>query len=200
MRKHKKNVVRQKIGISRAKREKHNKHKAALLWLTGLPCSGKSTLAKHLQKELFKKCVQVYVLDGDNVRHGLNQDLGFSSKDRHENIRRIMEVAKLFVDAGFLVMTSFISPYRADRQRARKLFRKKEFIEIHVDAGLDVCEKRDVKGMYKKARQGKIKSFTGVSAPYEAPRNPELVIKTDQLSIKASVNEVLKFLQRHKYI
>ncbi len=176
-----------------------NGHKSCVLWFTGLSGSGKSTLAVEVEKELHKNKILSYVLDGDNVRHGLNVDLGFSAKDRQENIRRIGEVAKLFVDAGLFVVTAFISPFREDRQKVRDLFEAGEFVEIHVNCSIDVCEKRDPKGLYEKARQGIIKDFTGISSPYETPMNPELVINTDKQSIEKSVEQVMKYLQTNGY-
>jgi len=181
--------------ITKVDREKRNGHKGVVVWLTGLSGSGKSTIATELQRKLFEMGCNVYILDGDNIRHGLNKDLGFSPEDREENIRRIGEVAKLFADAGFIAITSFISPYRKDRERARKLLEDGEFIEIYVKAPLEVCEKRDPKGLYKKARRGEIKEFTGISAPYEEPENPEIILETDKLSVEESVDTIIKYLE-----
>ena len=163
--------------IKRSHREALNKHKGMILWFTGLSGSGKSTLANALEEKLYSLNMKTYVLDGDNVRKGLCNDLGFSEKDRVENIRRIGEVSNLMMDAGLIVMSAFISPFRSDRRIVRKLVKKDHFIEIFVDAPLDVCESRDVKGLYKKARTGEIKDFTGVSSPYERPEKAELTIK-----------------------
>ncbi|MCH7863635.1 MAG: adenylyl-sulfate kinase [Proteobacteria bacterium] len=161
-------------------------HQGGVLWLTGLPASGKSTLAFELELKLFEKGMQIYVLDGDNLRHGLNADLGFSPEDRTENIRRIGETAALFAGAGMIVITAFISPYRADRARARKAA-EGYFHEIYLGASLDVCEKRDPKGLYAKARLGEIADFTGVTAPYEAPETPELLIDTGAMRVEESL-------------
>jgi len=162
--------------------------------MTGLSACGKSTVATELQKQLFERGCNVYILDGDNVRHGLNGDLGFSPKDREENIRRIGQVAKLFAESGTIAITSFISPYRKDRDINRALMPDGEFIEIFVKASLAVCEERDPKGLYKKARAGIIPEFTGISAPYEEPLKPELVIETDKLSVEESVQKVIDYL------
>ncbi|MBU2265723.1 MAG: adenylyl-sulfate kinase, partial [Candidatus Omnitrophica bacterium] len=167
------NITWHESGVSKSDREQRNKNKGAVIWFTGLPSSGKSTIAVELQAMLFERDCQVYVLDGDNIRHGLNSNLGFSPQDREENIRRIGEVAKLFSDAGFLVITAFISPYRKDRDQVRKILSKSDFIEVFIKAGLSICEQRDPKGFYQKARSGVIKEFTGISAPYEEPQSPE---------------------------
>jgi adenylylsulfate kinase len=180
--------------VDRNDREAKNGHGSAVLWFTGLSASGKSTIAQSLQAVLFEHGCQTYVLDGDNIRHGLNKDLGFSPEDREENIRRIGEVAALMMDAGMIVSTAFISPYRADRDKARSLCGDR-FIEIYVDCPVDVCETRDPKGLYQKAREGKIPEFTGISAPYEAPLNPELVINAAEKSVEACVGEVIAYLQ-----
>ena len=168
-----------------------------MIWLTGLSGSGKSTLSHEIERELFNLNHNVYVLDGDNVRHGLNSNLGFSPEDRVENIRRVAEVAKLLADAGVIAVTAFISPYRQDRRRAREIVLEGgcDFYEIFVDAPLEVCEQRDPKGLYRKARAGEIREFTGVSAPYEAPADPELTVRTDRESLPESVVRVLEFLR-----
>jgi len=189
------NVTWHDTGIVKQDREKRNNHQGVVIWLTGLSGCGKSTVASKLQEKLFARGVQVYILDGDNIRHGLNGDLGFSPEDREENIRRIGEVAHLFADAGMVAITSFISPYIKDRDRARSLNKEGEFIEIFVKAPLDVCEKRDPKGLYKKARKGEIKEFTGISAPYEEPENPEIVIETDKLDIQQSAEKIISYLK-----
>ncbi|MCL4785242.1 MAG: adenylyl-sulfate kinase [Verrucomicrobia bacterium] len=170
-------------------------HPGCVIWLTGLSSSGKSTIATELERELFNLGRSVYVLDGDNIRHGLGSDLGFSPKDRAENIRRVAEVAKLFADAGVICITAFISPYRADRDFARKIMPAGRFIEVHVNAPIEVCERRDPKGLYAKARAKEIKEFTGISAPYEPPLHPEIELRTDQLSVSESVARVLDHLQ-----
>ena len=170
-------------------------HRGGILWFTGLSGSGKTTLALELERQLTKHRYQAFVLDGDNIRHGLNKNLGFSPEDRAENIRRIGEVANLFVEGGSIVMTAFISPYREDRDMARALVPEGRFFEIHVDCALDICEERDPKGLYKKARAGEIKEFTGIDAPYEAPEKPEIVIDTGALSLEESVQRVIDTLK-----
>ncbi len=186
--------------ITRADRERAHGHRGATLWFTGLSGSGKSTLARALEEALFERDCQVYVLDGDNIRHGLNRDLGFSPADRTENIRRIGEVAKLFTDFGALVLTAFISPYREDRAAVRALMREGDFIEVYVEAALNVCEDRDPKGLYKKARRGEIPEFTGISAPYEAPEAPELVVRTDRHTVDECVSQLIGFLEQRGYL
>lgn len=181
--------------ITKKDRQRKNQHKSVVLWFTGLSGSGKSTLANAVDNELFKQYYQSYCLDGDNIRHGLNRDLTFRNEDRKENIRRIGEVAKLFVDSGQIVSTAFISPFREDRQLVRNMFEKDEFIEIYVKCPINICEKRDPKGLYKKARLGEISDFTGISSPYERPNNPEIVIQTDRLSIDESVSIILSYLK-----
>lgn len=181
--------------ITREDRERLIGQKGVTLWFTGLSASGKSTLANEVQKRLFEAGFLTYVLDGDNIRHGLNRNLGFSPEDRNENIRRIGEVAKLFREAGVITMVAFISPYRADRKRARDLARKGEFIEIFCRCSLEVCEGRDERGLYRKARVGEIPEFTGISAPYEEPENPEIVLHTDRESVEESVQKVISFLE-----
>jgi len=188
------NVVWHDTEITKADREKRNGHKGVVIWMTGLSACGKSTVATELQKQLFERGCNVYILDGDNIRHGLNGDLGFSPADREENIRRIGQVAKLFAESGTIAITSFISPYRKDRDINRALMPDGEFIEIFVKASLAVCEERDPKGLYKKARAGLIPEFTGISAPYEEPLKPELVIETDKLSVEESVQKVIDYL------
>ncbi len=189
------NIVWHQGAVTRADREQMNGHKGCTVWLTGLSGSGKSTIAVDLEKRLCERGVRTYILDGDNMRHGLNKNLGFSPADRTENIRRIGEVAKLFTDAGVVALTAFISPYRADRDQVRALM-PDDFIEVHVECPVDVCEQRDVKGLYKKARAGEIKEFTGVSAPYEAPLTPELTIDTSEQSVDASARQILAYLEQ----
>jgi len=188
------NVVWHDTEITKADREKRNGHKGVVIWMTGLSACGKSTVATELQKILFDRGCNVFILDGDNIRHGLNGDLGFSPADREENIRRIGQVAKLFAESGSIAITSFISPYRKDRDINRALMPEGEFIEIFVKASLAVCEERDPKGLYKKARAGLIPEFTGISAPYEEPLKPELVIETDKLSVEESAQKVIDYL------
>lgn len=186
--------------IGKEERDKFLGQKGVVIWFTGLSGSGKSTLAHAVEKRLFENGNLCYVLDGDNIRHGLNKNLGFSPEDRTENIRRIGEVAKLFADAGVIAMTAFISPYRQDRQTARELLKYGEFIEVYVKVPLDIAEERDPKGLYKKARAGEIKEFTGISAPYEEPENPEIVIDTSQLSLDESADVVIDYLEKNKII
>jgi len=181
--------------VTKEDREHLTGHKGVTLWFTGISCSGKSTLADELQRRLFERGYLTYVLDGDNIRHGLNRDLGFSPEDRTENIRRIGEVARLFSDAGVINMVAFISPYRADRRRARDVARDGEFIEIFCRCDLKVCEERDTRGLYRKARAGEIPEFTGISAPYEEPENPEIILQTDRESVDESAQEVISFLE-----
>lgn len=176
-------------------RWRHHGHSGGVLWFTGLPASGKSTLAFDLERRLFEKGMQVFALDGDNLRHGLNADLGFSHEDRTENIRRIGETAALFAGAGMIVITAFISPYRADRRRAREAAGR-DFHEIYLGASLEVCEKRDPKGLYGKARRGEIPDFTGVSAPYEAPETPELVIDTGAMDVAESLQILEDYVEK----
>ncbi len=180
--------------ITRPRREQRNGHKGAIIWLTGLSGSGKSTLAHALEDSLFAMRCNTYVCDGDNIRHGLCGDLGFSPQDRVENIRRIGEVVKLFIDAGVIAMTAFISPYRADRDRARKLVAPGNFIEVYCECAIDVCEQRDVKGLYRRARAGEIKEFTGISAPYEEPENPELRITSGTEPVASCVQRIIDHL------
>ena len=187
------NIFWSESEITAERRALRNQHRGAVVWLTGLSGAGKSTIARALEMELFRLSMHTYVLDGDNLRHGLNSNLGFAPEDRAENIRRVSEVAKLMADAGTVVITSFISPYRADRTRARAIALQAgaEFVEVFVDAPLAVCEQRDPKGLYEKARAGKLKGFTGIDAPYEAPEDPEIVVRTDEQSAEESVNQIL---------
>jgi adenylylsulfate kinase len=189
------NIVWHQGAVTRDDREKLNGHKGCTVWLTGLSGSGKSTIAVDLEKALLSRGTRAYILDGDNVRHGLNKNLGFSPEDRTENIRRIGEVAKLFTEAGMVAVTAFISPYRADRDQVRAIMADGDFIEVHVDCPVEVCEQRDVKGLYKKARAGEIKEFTGISAPYEAPAKAELTIESSKLSVAESVARILGYLE-----
>jgi adenylylsulfate kinase len=190
------NIVWHQGAITREDRQQLNGHRGCTVWLTGLSGSGKSTIAVELEKRLLERGVRTYILDGDNIRHGLNKNLGFSPEDRTENIRRIGEVAKLFSDAGLVAVTAFISPYRADRDQVRAIMQPGDFIEIFVDCPVEVCEQRDVKGLYKKARAGEIKEFTGISAPYEAPSKPEMVIETSGQSVEKSALQILAYLER----
>jgi adenylylsulfate kinase len=196
------NIVWHPGKITRAKRERLSGHRGFTIWFTGLSASGKSTLAVAMEEALYAHGCHAYVLDGDNVRHGLNNNLGFSPQDRTENIRRIAEVAKLFRDAGVISLTAFISPYRTDRDAARKLAEDEHdaFIEVFVDCPVGVCEKRDPKGMYQKARAGIIKDFTGISAPYEPPENPEIHLRTDQMTVSECVQSTMNYLVDRDYI
>ncbi|MDQ1257179.1 MAG: adenylylsulfate kinase [Candidatus Hydrogenedentes bacterium] len=189
-----KNITWHAGQITKEDRERLNGHKAAVIWFTGLSACGKSTLALAVEEALFERGCRAIVLDGDNIRHGLNKNLGFSPEDREENIRRIGEVANLFIQAGVIAMTAFISPYRADRDKARALA-PNDFIEVFVKCDIGICEQRDPKGLYQKAREGKIPEFTGISAPYEEPLNPELIVDTGVLSIEESVAQVMGLLE-----
>ena len=194
------NVVWEQSLITRQDREALNGHKSFVLWFTGLSGSGKSTLAHAVEKKLFEMGCRTFVLDGDNVRHGLSSNLGFSEDDRKENIRRIGEVAKLMMEAGIIAITAFISPFQVERQSVRNLIPHSDFIEIYCKASLETCESRDLKVLYKKARAGEIKNYTGINSPYEAPLKPELVVDTDALSVEESVITVIAFLVRHGVI
>tara|TARA_B100000212_G_scaffold337295_1_gene311904 strand:+ start:237 stop:857 length:621 start_codon:yes stop_codon:yes gene_type:complete len=191
-----KNIKWHEISIDRNKLEKMHGHKGMVLWFTGLSGSGKSTLANALNESLHFKGISTYVLDGDNIRHGLCKDLGFSDTDREENIRRIGEVANLFMDAGIVAITAFVSPFKADRDKVRKIIGNNDFIEIYCAANLSVCEKRDTKGLYKKARLGEIKEFTGISSPYEIPENPEIIIDTGNMGLTDSVHKIITYLDK----
>ena len=186
--------------VTKEDRQRQNGHKSAVIWFTGLSGSGKSTVSVALEKALFEEGKHSYRLDGDNVRHGLNKNLGFSPEDRKENIRRIGEVSKLLVDAGTIAITAFISPYREDRDEVREILEDGEFIEVYTECSVEECEKRDPKGLYEKARSGEIKEFTGISAPYEAPKHPEITINTEKQSIDESVKQILNYLNEHQYI
>ena len=194
------NIYWHQGALTRADRERLNGHRGFTIWFTGLSAAGKSTLAVALEEALFERGYHTYILDGDKVRHGLNKNLGFSPEDREENIRRIGEVAKLFSDCGIITMTAFISPYRQDRQVARSLFDEHSFIEVFVDCPVEVCEKRDPKGMYTKARQGIIPSFTGISAPYESPENPEIHLYTHEMTLSECVSVILEYLEKVEFI
>ncbi|MFG0211860.1 adenylyl-sulfate kinase [Brevibacillus porteri] len=194
------NIVWHPTTVTKRDRQKRAGHKSCVLWFTGLSGAGKSTLANAVEHELHQRGLASYVLDGDNIRHGLNRGLGFGAEDRQENIRRIGEVAKLFVDAGVITLTAFISPYREDRELARNLVEAGEFIEVYVKCSLDECERRDVKGLYQKARNGEIGQFTGISAPYEEPVQAELVIESDKQTIEESVQSVLTYLEEQQIL
>ena len=189
------NVVWHQATVTRERREKQNGHRAVILWFTGLSGAGKSTLAHATEERLHQMGCRTFVFDGDNVRHGLCSDLSFSAEDRVENIRRIGEMAKLFLEAGVIPLTAFISPFRKDRERVRSLVPHGDFFEIYCKCGVEVCETRDVKGLYKRARAGEIKDFTGISSPYEEPEDAELVVETGKLSLDESVDKVLGLLR-----
>jgi len=194
------NVIYHQASVTRQRRNKLNNHRSIVLWFTGLSGSGKSTLAHAVEEKLFQKGCRTFVLDGDNVRHGLNSNLDFSETGRTENIRRISEVSKLMLESGLIVMTAFISPIKKDRNEAKKLISSDDFIEIFCRASLEVCENRDVKGLYKRARAGEIKNYTGIDSPYEVPENPELIIDTDNQSLEDSVSTILNFLELNEII
>ncbi|WP_203362650.1 adenylyl-sulfate kinase [Bacillus sp. REN10] len=194
------NIVWHQQSLTKEGRRQKNGHHSAVFWFTGLSGSGKSTIANAVAKKLYELGAQTYVLDGDNIRHGLNQDLGFSDQDRKENIRRIGEVAKLFADSGQFVCTAFISPFQEDRDTVRSLLEEDEFIEIFVDCPLNECEARDPKGLYKKARSGDIPQFTGISSPYEAPKAPDLVLRTDQYTVEECVAQLITFIQKKNWL
>ncbi|MCC2529047.1 MULTISPECIES: adenylyl-sulfate kinase [Bacillus] len=189
-------IVWHEASITKEEYQQKNKHKSSILWLTGLSGSGKSTIANAAARELFEQGFQVIVLDGDNIRHGLNKDLGFSDEDRKENIRRIGEVAKLFVQQGTIVMTAFISPFREDRDQVRQLVEAGEFNEVYIKCDLDICEQRDPKGLYKKARNGEIPFFTGIDSPYEEPEAPELVLDSGQYDREECKNQLIEFVKQ----
>ena len=191
------NVIYHQASVTRQRRNKLNGHRSVVLWFTGLSGSGKSTLAHALEEKLFQKGCRTFVLDGDNVRHGLNSNLDFSESDRTENIRRISEVSKLMLESGLIVMTAFISPFNKDRNEARKLISNNDFIEIYCKASLEVCEARDIKGLYKRARDGEIKNYTGIDSPYEEPENPELTLNTNDETLDISVSKILSFLEQN---
>ena len=190
------NIIWHSATVTRERRQLQQQHKSVVLWFTGLSGSGKSTLAHAVEEKLHQLGCKTFVLDGDNVRHGLCRDLSFSDEDRKENIRRIGEVSKLFLEAGTIILTAFISPFQEDRNLVRNLMPHGDFLEIYCHASIEVCESRDPKGLYKKAREGKIKDFTGINSPYEAPEKPELDIDTEKQSLEESVERVVKLLQK----
>ena len=194
------NTVYHNATVTRERRNQLNDHKSVVIWFTGLSGSGKSTLAHSVEEELHNLGCRTFVLDGDNVRHGLSSNLTFSDNDRKENIRRIGEAANLMMEAGVIAMTAFISPFNEDRNLVRQLLPQGDFIEIYCNASLEVCESRDVKGLYKRARAGEIKNYTGIDSPYEAPKNPELIIDTESESLEESVTKVIDFLKSKEII
>ena len=189
-----KNIIRHTYQVSVTNRRKVNKHNSFLIWFTGISGSGKSTIANLVEQKLHKRGIKTYTLDGDNVRKGINNDLKFSPSDRTENIRRIAEIANLMIDAGLVVLAAFVSPYKKDRENIKKTIKDVNFIEIYINTSVEECERRDVKGLYKKARAGEIKNMTGVSAPYETPENPNIEIKTEEESIEDSVTKIIDFI------
>lgn len=191
-----KNIIWHHSAITKEDRQRLHGHKSMMVWLTGLSGSGKSTIANELQHELFNRGISVYLLDGDNLRYGINQNLSFSFEDRKENIRRTAETGKLFVDAGIIVLAALISPFAEDRMNARSIFGPEEFIEVFIKCPIAECERRDPKGLYKKARKGEIKEFTGIDQPYEEPRNPELVIDTSTVPLEQAVKTLLSYLNK----
>lgn len=193
-------VVWSKVSVTKDRRDNLNKQRSAIIWFTGLSGSGKTTIANALEQRLHKESFRTYLLDGDNVRHGLSNDLGFSDNDRTENIRRIGEVSKLFIDAGVMVLATFISPFINDRKFVRNIVNETEFVEIYIKCPLNLCEDRDVKGLYKKARSGEIKHFTGIDSPYEAPVSAELTIDTSMLTVEESVDAIINYLIKNSYL
>jgi len=194
------NVIWHHATVTRDRRNQQNNHKSVVLWFTGLSGSGKSTLAHAVEEELHQMGCRTFVLDGDNVRHGLSGDLSFSDKDRKENLRRIGEVSKLFIEAGIIVLTAFISPFREERRKVRSMMPHGDFIEIYVDCPIEVCESRDVKGLYQKARDGEINQFTGISSPYEPPEAQELTVNTNQETLEESTTKILNLLKERGII
>ncbi len=194
------NIVWHEASISKSERREKNEHHSFILWFTGLSASGKSSIANAVARKLFERGNHSFVLDGDNIRHGLNKNLGFDEESRKENIRRIGEVSKLFVESGQIVLTAFISPYKEDRNVVRALVEDGEFVEVYVKCSIEECERRDPKGLYKKARNEEIKNFTGISAPYEAPDNPEIIVDSEDFSIEECSEQIIQFLTSKNYI
>lgn len=194
------NITWHAASVSKEERRKQNKNYSFVLWFTGLSASGKSTVANAVARKLFEENIGNYVLDGDNIRHGLNKDLGFSEEDRAENIRRIGEVAKLFIDNGSIVITAFISPFREDRKQVRDILEQEEFVEVFVKCPIEECEKRDPKGLYKRARSGEIKQFTGIDSPYEEPTQAEIIVETHRYSIEECAQQIITYLQKRSFI
>jgi adenylylsulfate kinase len=190
------NITVHNYFISKKDRILMNGHQSFLIWFTGLSGSGKSTIANKVEYALHNRNIRTYALDGDNIRKGINNDLGFSPGDRSENIRRIGEISKLFIDAGVVVLAAFVSPYKKDREAVKSIVGKNNFVEVYINTSLEECEKRDVKGLYKKARRGEIKDFTGINAPYEAPESPDIEIKTEQFNIDQSVSKIMDYIRQ----
>ena len=189
-----KNIVKHSYSVNRDSRKKLKQHKSILLWFTGLSGSGKSTIANCVEQELHKNSIHTYTLDGDNIRKGLNSDLSFSPKDRSENIRRIAETAHLMMDAGLVVLAAFVSPYRNDRDHVRNIVGNDNMVEIYINTSVEECERRDVKGLYKKARKGEIKNMTGISAPYESPLHPDIQINTEEITVVDATKQIINFI------
>lgn len=190
-----KNIVPHNYQITRLDRQKSKNHNSFLMWFTGLSGSGKSTIANVVEQELFRQGINTYSLDGDNIRKGINNDLTFSPHDRTENIRRIAEIANLMLDAGVVTLAAFVSPYKKDRENIKSIVKDVNFVEIYINTSVEECERRDVKGLYKKARAGEIKNMTGITAPYEAPENPDIEIKTEEVSVDQAVKQILDFIR-----
>jgi adenylylsulfate kinase len=191
----KENIISHNYQVSKTDRREKNKHNSFLIWFTGLSGSGKSTIANVVEQELYRLGVKTYTLDGDNIRKGINNDLTFAPEDRTENIRRIAEIGGLMVDAGLVTLAAFVSPYKKDRANVKKIIKDVNFVEVFVNTSVEECEKRDVKGLYKKARAGEIKNMTGISAPYEAPENPDIEIKTEEKTIEEAVQEIINYIK-----
>ena len=190
----KENIIPHNYQVSKADRQENNKHKSFLIWFTGLSGSGKSTIANVVEQKLYKLGVKTYTLDGDNIRKGINSDLTFAPEDRTENIRRIAEISNLMVDAGLVVLAAFVSPYKKDRENIKNIVKDVNFVEVFINTSVEECERRDVKGLYKKARAGEIKNMTGISAPYEAPENPDIEIETEKQTVEQAVNTIIKHI------
>ncbi|AUC74735.1 adenylyl-sulfate kinase [Olleya sp. Bg11-27] len=191
----KENIIPHNYQVSKVDRQKKNKHKSFLMWFTGLSGSGKSTIANVVEQELFKLGIKTYTLDGDNIRRGINKDLTFSPEDRTENIRRLAEIANLMLDAGLVTLAAFVSPYKKDRENIKNTVKGVNFVEVYINTSIEECERRDVKGLYKKARAGEIKNMTGISAPYEEPENPDIEIKTEEKTVEEAVQEILNYIK-----
>ncbi|WP_055444111.1 adenylyl-sulfate kinase [Lacinutrix himadriensis] len=191
----KENIIPHNYQVSKADRQENNKHSSFLIWFTGLSGSGKSTIANVVEQELYKLGVKTYTLDGDNIRKGINSDLTFAPEDRTENIRRIAEIGNLMVDAGVVTLAAFVSPYRKDRENIKSIVKEDNFIEVYINTSVEECERRDVKGLYKKARAGEIKNMTGISAPYEAPENPDIEIKTEEKTVEEAVKDIMAYIK-----
>ncbi|WP_397364198.1 adenylyl-sulfate kinase [Olleya sp. R77988] len=191
----KENIIPHNYQVSKSDRQENNNHKSFLLWFTGLSGSGKSTIANVVEQELYKLGVKTYTLDGDNIRKGINKDLTFAPEDRTENIRRIAEIANLMIDSGLVVLAAFVSPYKKDRENIKNIVKGVNFVEVFINTSVEECERRDVKGLYKKARAGEIKNMTGISAPYEAPENPDIEIKTEEKTVEEAVQYILSYIK-----